>query len=591
MQPVRMITILCLCCLTTFLYGYESQDSSYTYERIESMIKEGRAAGDFKLLAHAYYQRGLSNAKVLINQDKVTDDLRLSTIYFKYIKDSINYYKARSVLAEVYIEQENYFGEALEMLLEAEEYFKKQGLSKEVVKTLTSISQVHEKKQDYELALKYIYNALDLNQEVRDTSAEVENAITISKLMNALGNTEQAIDFTVKNYETSLLIDEPDLTAEILYQLGIFYERINQYDKALEKYNSSLELTKSGTSQMAFLFQRLGDCYARVEDFGQALAYQKKFNSLNDSLLNKQRIALTNRLALEYQTLEKEKEISNLERQRELNELRLSQQQRLTITLLAFIIAGLLAAFYIIRFYRQKIKINEILSKQRAQIDRQTIQQLEDDLKIRSLQSMVDGQEVERKRIANDLHDSLGGMLSTLKLQFDALQYDHDELGEDKSYSHINNMIDDACSEVRKIARNLKPAALENIGFEAAVKDLINRYQSSGSLEISFHSDKIDGRINNESKLHMYRIVQELLNNALKHSEANEIDIQLSRQNGHLILKVEDDGVGFDKDDVELGLGLDNIQSRVNVLQGEMNIDSKAGEGTSVIIHVPVNFS
>jgi signal transduction histidine kinase len=578
--------------LVIFFWGMglyaQDLDLEYSFEEIEAIIEQGRVEPDFGKLARGYYLRGLSNAKVLINQDKVTEDLRLSTTYFKFVKDSLNYYKARTALANVFIEQGNYFDEALEMLEESEAYYQKNGHARLAIRALTSISLVYEQKQEYQTSLKYIHDALELNKEEQDTVAEIRNAITIANLFHVLGKTERAIEFAEKNLEKCKLILENELCVEIYYQIGTFHERLADYEKALELYNIALLDAKRGSAQLSNIYFRMGETYAAIEEHPQAFEYQRKFSLLNDSILNQQKVALTTRLSLEYQTIEKEKAISQLQREQQLRELRLSQQKRLSIALLAFIIAGIVAIFYVVRFYRQKIKVNELISIQRAQIDKQKIQHLETDIKIQSLEAMVDGQEVERHRIATDLHDSLGGMLSTVKLQFDALQYDHKKLAADKDFNKLNRMIDDACSEVRKIARNLKPSALENMGLEAAIRDLINRYQSSGNLEISFHCNKIDGKLSLDSKLHLYRIIQELLNNAIKHSEAGEIDIQLNRQNGHLMLKVEDDGIGFKQDEVEMGLGLGNIRSRVNVLKGDMSIDSQIDAGTSIIIDFPV---
>ena len=201
---------------------------------------------------------------------------------------------------------------------------------------------------------------------------------------------------------------------------------------------------------------------------------------------------------------------------------------------------------------------------------------------------MVNGQEAERSRIASDLHDSLGGMLSTLKLQYDSLQIDHEDLTEDKSYNKIMSLIDEACKDVRDIARNLKPTALEKLGLTAALKDLINRYSSNGTLDISLHTNNVDGKLNEESKLHVYRIIQELLNNALKHANASEIAVQVNSTQEELMIMVEDNGKGFVRQNVEKGLGLGNLESRVNVLKGEMMIDSTISKGTSVMVIIPI---
>jgi len=150
-------------------------------------------------------------------------------------------------------------------------------------------------------------------------------------------------------------------------------------------------------------------------------------------------------------------------------------------------------------------------------------------------------------------------------------------------------MIDGACTEVRDIARNLKPISLEKIGLTAALSDLVNRYSINGVMEISLHTHDIDGILSSEAKLHVYRIIQELLNNAIKHARASEIDAQVNRKDEALFIMVEDNGLGFDISNVKQGLGFGNLQSRVNVLRGEMEIYSDIGKGTSVTVHIPLS--
>ena len=156
-------------------------------------------------------------------------------------------------------------------------------------------------------------------------------------------------------------------------------------------------------------------------------------------------------------------------------------------------------------------------------------------------------------------------------------------------YHKIMNLIDEACKDVRDISRNLRPNALEKLGLSAALKDLINRYNSRGRLDISLHINDVDGILNEDAKLHVYRIIQELLNNALKHAQASEIDVQINKNDEDIMVMVEDNGIGFVESEVEKGLGLGNLQSRVNLLKGEISIDSVPKQGTSVIVHIPLS--
>ncbi|MFT4566935.1 MAG: signal transduction histidine kinase, partial [Saprospiraceae bacterium] len=134
-----------------------------------------------------------------------------------------------------------------------------------------------------------------------------------------------------------------------------------------------------------------------------------------------------------------------------------------------------------------------------------------------------------------------------------------------------------------------KPVALEKLGMTAALKDLVNKYRVKGILDISINTNNVDGLLSKDSKLHVYRIIQELLNNALKHAQASEIDVLVNRADDGLVIMVQDNGQGFDPNTIKKGLGLDNLQSRVNVLRGEMEVDTSISRGTAVTVHIPLS--
>ena len=158
--------------------------------------------------------------------------------------------------------------------------------------------------------------------------------------------------------------------------------------------------------------------------------------------------------------------------------------------------------------------------------------------------------------------------------------------------SKIHNLVDVACTEIRNISHNLRPGALENLGLKEAIRDMLNRFISDDGPEIILqHYGIADwNQIDPNVALQLYRIVQELVNNAVKHANSSEILVQLSLTDKELQVTVEDDGKGYDLLHVSLGSGLDNIQSRVNYISGEMHIDSRPDKGTSVLIVVP-NYS
>jgi signal transduction histidine kinase len=202
---------------------------------------------------------------------------------------------------------------------------------------------------------------------------------------------------------------------------------------------------------------------------------------------------------------------------------------------------------------------------------------------------MIQGQEVERERVAKDLHDSLGGLLSTVKLHFDVIQSQDERIGNMPEYQKAYTLLDDACKEVRHISNNLQPNALHRMGLIPALHDLINRIKTTDTPAIHFYTEGLNGVLDPRISLNVFRIVQELLNNALKHAGANEIHISLIQSGDRLTITVQDNGKGYEPSETPKGMGTENIASRVNYLKGDLSIHSVIGEGTSTQIEVPLS--
>ena len=222
------------------------------------------------------------------------------------------------------------------------------------------------------------------------------------------------------------------------------------------------------------------------------------------------------------------------------------------------------------------------------EINRQRITELENNVKIESMNSMIQGQEAERERVAKDLHDSLGGLLSTVKLLFDAVQSQDAKVGKMQEYQSAYSLLDDACKEVRQISNNLQPSALHKLGLVPAVNDLINRVRAPESPKIDFQHEGVNGVLDPRVSLNVFRIVQELLNNALKHSNATEISIAMTQKEDMLNIVVQDNGKGYEPGETKKGMGTENIASRINYLKGDISIHSVLGEGTTTQIEIPI---
>ena len=409
--------------------------------------------------------------------------------------------------------------------------------------------------------------------------------------MASQGRVEKMIEQAHFIIESEQRYGYDELTDEANFLIGQVLIRDQREEEALPYLVAAVQ-NISIINELAYQANEiLSKVYLKLGDTKSAYEHLERANMITKELYDKEQFAMASQSAIKYQSYEREKEIKELEEENELSAFKLNQRTRFFIILSVLLALAALAVYNYYRLQKHKYDSERILGEQKEKIAKQKINDLENSLKIENLQAVISGQEAERTRISTDLHDSLGGMLSTLKLHYDGLQVDHEDLANDKDYHRIMQLIDEACKDVRDISRNLKPVALEKLGMTAALKDLVNKYRVKGVLDISINTNHVDGLLSKDSKLHVYRIIQELLNNALKHAKASEIDVLVNRSADGIIIMVQDNGEGFDPDTVKKGLGLGNLQSRVNVLRGEMEIDTSLSRGTSVTVHIPVGIN
>ncbi len=200
------------------------------------------------------------------------------------------------------------------------------------------------------------------------------------------------------------------------------------------------------------------------------------------------------------------------------------------------------------------------------------------------------GEEQERKRIAAELHDGMGSMLSTLKLNAESLELDKKNLSDKEliAYKNIIDLIDKACIELRNISHNMIPTGMEQFGLIQSLQSIIKKINNSSRIYFNLDTYNLSDRFNQELELSLYRITLELINNVIKHSNAKYATIQLIKNDDNITLMVEDDGQGFDIDKVKEGMGLHNIKSRIDVFNGKLTIDSQPKRGSTFIIEIPI---
>ncbi|MCU0368402.1 MAG: sensor histidine kinase, partial [Cyclobacteriaceae bacterium] len=202
--------------------------------------------------------------------------------------------------------------------------------------------------------------------------------------------------------------------------------------------------------------------------------------------------------------------------------------------------------------------------------------------------TMTEAREEERTRIAKDLHDGVGGLLSGVKMSLTQMQNRIDLTSDDHLlFARSLDMLDGSMQEIRRVSHAMMPPSLQQFGLKAAVRDFIEAINSMKTIDVVFQvvgAESVNYTL--DTQLMIYRIIQELINNVLKHSHANKCLVQLVYADV-LTITVEDDGVGFEQLNTK-GAGLLNIRQRVEFLKGTIDWNSTAGEGTSVLVEIPL---
>lgn len=578
--------VLCICCSS---YSIAQNGALELNEyQIQLRINDAIERKDFSYLAMNYSLLG--DFKISKeNQVEAFKAYTKSINYYGAVDDSTNYYQVSLKLADYYVNA-NLANDAFNLHLQAINFFNREKLEKHLAPVYAGLAHLYKNKGKLEEQNIYINKAISSNKIVKDTILDIALHIEKAELYETLEYYNQALEASKHSLNLSQIIGDSTSVGLNLMRIGIIENYNGNYLEAEDfLYRSERLLEASLRPQLLLnLYQQSSDNYMSMEDYPLAYDYLNKYTELNDSLINATRTETLSRLTLEFQNEQKEAEIEELQKEK-INAKIQTQRQRNLIY--SFIFAGLvtlIGIYFIIRFYQQQIAAKEIITRQTAEINQQKIVDLENNLKIETMHSMLEGQEAERQRVAKDLHDSLGGLLSTVKLNFESLLAKSTDLENANEFQKANILLDEACQEVRNISNNMQPGALNKLGLVPAINDLINRFQADHYPEIFFQQYGLNKKLDSSTNLMVYRLIQELLINSIKHAEANEVIIQLTEEDDQLSVLVEDDGKGYDVENVKKGMGTGNIASRVNYLKGDLSLHSMKDQGTSTLITIPI---
>lgn len=493
------------------------------------------------------------------------------------------------------------------------DYYEKKNLQNQLAIILNDIAKLYRKTRDLTRASDIYERSLKLFLQLKDSSG-VQMVLNESGVVyQYLGNYKEALRRYRASLEiATLLKDEMGKSWSYNFIAGVYLlqnnfeeaENFNLRSLAIrqkEKDTFSIALSYSDlgilystwakTERAEYYFEQsniiaermqykelLSNNYAAMStmanmtgNYKSAFDFYTLHTLLKDSIFNAQKTRQIEEISTIYETTKREQQITE-----QRNEIR---KQNLFFYYFAavLIIALLTVYFYYTRNkLKQKLKLNtEILLQQEL-----------------AAKSILEAEEKERSRIAKDLHDGVGQMMSAARMNLSVFANNIQLHNADQQHSlnNIITLVDDSCKEVRAVSHSMMPQVLVSKGLPQAVEELISKI-SPTLLQINFHNEGFEQRPEGNTETILYRVVQECVNNTLKHAEAKHLDISLVKDTEAISITMEDDGRGFDASASvqQDGMGLKNIITRIQFLKGTVDFDAAPGKGTSIVIHVPIN--
>ncbi|MBK8611951.1 MAG: tetratricopeptide repeat protein [Flavobacteriales bacterium] len=383
-----------------------------------------------------------------------------------------------------------------------------------------------------------------------DNGLRVQNDFLYSKLFLAKGQLRESMDRARSGLALAIAIKDRPAQAKLHYQIARILKDKGDYQGAIDEMLVQTQLRDSIAMENS------------VEKFATA-SMREKYEA--------------EQTGFELMKLRNEKEVVLANAAK----ARIRQIALVVIVLLLVAVLGVLI---------RNLQHRKRLARQDHDLYEKRIEDLLKQQEIRQLDALVEGQEKERKRIAKDLHDRLGSMLSAIKLQFSALEERLDKVQVEQSerYRHVFVMLDDAVTEVRRISHDMVRTSLAQFGLAGALKDLRDAVHVPGKLEMELDLFGLDERLEQNLEIALYRMVQEAVSNILKHAEARHVSVQVTRSGKSVNVMVEDDGRGFDPSKAAEGMGTGNIRERAREFNGSVAIDARPGRGTIVSIDIPL---
>lgn len=447
-----------------------------------------------------------------------------------------------------------------------------------ILNTYSALSLSYENKEDKQQAYDMIRKAL---QYLTPNSNKFSACRTYDQYAFAcvgIGKYDAAIEAAQKSISLAEEVNDINHYGSATITLAKAYAGKGDHKKAIAVLNELAQSSREAhNAAKEDSYDVLATSYYKIGDYKNAADAYSKLLPLKDSSFKSETNEMIAEQEVSYQTAQKEKQLSENKLQLAEKNLQLQKNRYyMYYTLAALLVALLIVALLFIR------------SRHKKRMHEQELKSIHQQKELQLLQALMQGEEKERSRIAKDLHDGVAGMLAAVKMHFSSMP-GADDLMQVEGYQQGMKLLNEATQEIRKTSHNLMPEVLLQHGLDEALRRYCNNVNNSKVLQIQYDSWGEVGRFTDSFELSVYRIIQELVNNIIKHSKATQAIVQLSQQDDLLSISIEDNGVGFSNNETgKDGMGLRSLQSRIKAMNGKLEVETSQQSGVSAYLEFEI---
>jgi signal transduction histidine kinase len=607
---------------------YTNQALKYNTKIVNDSLKNRLFCLGYNLMGLNYKKKGLFEAskKWHLKGLEISQKYKETNLYYTHLHGLASVYKALG-------DDKN----AIKSYKECLEYKKDAEIC---LGSYINLGDIYSDSKDYEKGNYYYDQGKQLSEKTNNPQAKA--VITLSIGMNY--QLQQKTNDAIKMYnEVAAIADKNELNQIALVargNIGDAYIDLKNYQDAKIIFSDALQkaINFGYLDNQVYFYNELKKIAVIQEDYKSAFDFLTKSTKVKDSVNKIQKIKEINELEIKYKTAQREKEIRFLQFDNTTKKLKLEKQeeaienmnlqeeisQKITentilffqnssqkklseisllkkdqqlksleikqeketklLTIFGFLIVLIPIIGLLLQYYK-RLKTQRLLNIQQAEISTQNINNLLKDQELKLIKASISGQDKERQRISQELHDSIGGNLAAIKLQLN-----HLVISSSPKIKNLTALLDETYQQVRNLSHTLIPKKFTHHKFCEVLESYFNNIGEASTIKTDFtvYPRKEIDALNEEIQIEIFKIIQELLTNTIKHAKASKIDLQLNLIENVLNILFEDNGVGFNPENYNSGIGFINLENRIAKLNGSFVIDSKLKRGTIANIEIPV---